>query len=150
MAVIPNIEVTATDLQDPSLSVLNDLHRRIITEINRLNGVHGTIALNNDVDLQGNFQIVNNNQADEVIPPNYVLATNDLGKLKVFTSAVPVAVGLNSQATKRQFNSRFLFTGKAGGTIKPTSGLINGQPSLTFTQGQGGNLFFDGTNWWVT
>lgn len=59
MAIVPVIEISQRDMQDPALSVLNDQLKRMTIEINRLAGNSGPIQLNNNIDFQKKYKVVN-------------------------------------------------------------------------------------------
>jgi hypothetical protein len=59
MANVPQQPILQTDLQDPALTALNDQLRRMVTEINRLGGYAGNVQINNNIDLQGKYKILN-------------------------------------------------------------------------------------------
>lgn len=46
-------ELTAEDLKDPNLKNLNDYLRELATMVNVLAGMHGTIPITTDIDMQG-------------------------------------------------------------------------------------------------
>jgi len=78
---------------------------------------------------------------------SYTLTQADTGTLLVFTNNSPITVSLDS-SLPANFFATVLFLGAAGGTLTPTSGLVNGAASVSVSQGTGGWLFFDGTNWY--
>jgi hypothetical protein len=61
MANVPIQEITQQDLQDPNLSVINNLFRTMAIEINRLGGniPKTNIVLNGNIDLQGKYKVIN-------------------------------------------------------------------------------------------
>lgn len=79
---------------------------------------------------------------------SYTLQQSDQGKLVIFTNNSAVSVSAPS-TLPANFNTTVMFLGTAGGTVTPTSGTINNAASLSFSQGSGALIVFDGTNWWA-
>jgi len=82
---------------------------------------------------------------------SYSIAAADNGKLVTFANSGAVAVTLPTSLGARfvcaieNLGAGSPLSGTV--TLTPSSGLINGAANLVLAQGQGGWLFFDGTNW---
>ena len=48
-----------SDLQDPTLSALNQQLQQIVNAINALQGLNGNITVGGNLDLQGKFKVIN-------------------------------------------------------------------------------------------
>lgn len=75
----------------------------------------------------------------------YTLQVSDAGELVVLSATATLTL---PGGLPNFFCCTVLFTGASGGTIAAGSGRVNGVTSITVAQNQGGELFFDGTNWW--
>lgn len=51
--------IKPSDLQDPTLSALNQQFRQLIDAVNALQGLNGTIAVGADLDLGGKYKVIN-------------------------------------------------------------------------------------------
>lgn len=71
----------------------------------------------------------------------------DQGQLVVVNNNSAVTVNLNSAAVTNTFCCSFQNEGTVAATLIPTSGNIAGNANVSVAPGQGGQLFFDGTNW---
>jgi hypothetical protein len=74
------------------------------------------------------------------------IALAALGKLVTFNNSGAVAVTLDSTVPS-DFFCAVEDLGVGTATLTPSSGTINGVATLALATGQGGLLFFDGTNW---
>lgn len=77
---------------------------------------------------------------------SYTLQTSDRGKLVTFSNASAIALALPN-SLPGTFLCGVQVEGAGTLTLTPATGTINSQPSLALSSGQGGLLFFDGTNW---
>jgi hypothetical protein len=81
---------------------------------------------------------------------SYTIQASDVTKLVTFNNVGPVAVTLPSPSTQG-FGTCTMFSLKNIGsgtvTVTPSSGLINGQSSLSLPSGQGADIWNDGTNY---
>lgn len=85
-----------------------------------------------------------NNQTDVT----YTVQNSDYGGLITFNNAAPVAVTLNPAVQQFWFASvENLGAGLV--TFTPGTGTVNGFASIQITTGMGGQIFYDGTNWWA-
>jgi hypothetical protein len=74
------------------------------------------------------------------------IALAALGKLVTLNNTGAVAVTLDSTVPS-DFFCAVEDLGVGAATLTPSSGTINGAANLALARGQGGLLFFDGTNW---
>ena len=81
---------------------------------------------------------------------SYTFVPTDVTKLVTFNNGSAVSVTLPS-ATTQYFGAGTIFSVKNLGsgtvTITPTSGTINGAPSISLASGEGGDIYSDGANY---
>lgn len=84
------------------------------------------------------------------IGTSYTVAATDVQRLVTFNNASPVAVALPAATTAGFGNgTKFSFKNLGIGpvTITPTTSTIDGTASLSLPQGQGDDIYSDGTNY---
>lgn len=82
MAGVAFINITPKDLQDPQLTVLNQLLGSLIAAVNQLSGVAGTVPSNADIDMQGNSI----EDVGGITPKNTLVVTGSKGGNAALTS----------------------------------------------------------------
>ena len=79
-------------------------------------------------------------------------ATADCGHVVTESNASAIAVSLvaaNWSTTSNFFGFKVLPGSTGSATLTPTTGTIDGAASVVFAPGQGGTVWFDGTNWFT-
>ena len=90
MAGVAVLQISRRDLDDPTLSLLNQILVALANEVNRLAGIPGTIAVGANLNLQGN----NITSVGKIFPKATLTVTGSKGGNAALASLIAQLVNL--------------------------------------------------------